>query len=67
MTKYFKVNISTSEIFEAKDEADAIELMVDLIHDFNRDSFDWEVEDVTESPFFTPDEPDKPGIGFPLI
>ena len=64
MTKYFKVNISTSEIFEAKDEADAIELMVDLIHDFNRDSFDWEVEDVTESPFFTPDEPD---IGFPLV
>ena len=61
---YYKIVVSTSEILEAKDENDATKQMTSIIGEFKPDDFDWEVEDVTESPFFTPYEP---GIGFPLI
>jgi len=64
---YYKIIVSTSEILEAKDENDATKQMTSIIGEFKPDDFDWEVEDVTESPFFTPNEPDNPGIGFPLI
>ena len=61
---YYKIIVSTSEILEAKDENDATKQMTSIIGEFKPDDFDWEVEDVTESPFFTPY---KPGIGFPLV
>ena len=64
---YYKIVVSTSEILEAKDENDATKQMTSIIGEFKPDDFDWEVEDVTESPFFTPYEPGNPGIGFPLI
>ena len=61
---YYKVTASTSDVIEAKDEDEAINQMASTIREFGRGNFDWEVEDVTESPFFTPY---KPGIGFPLV
>ena len=64
---YYKVTASTSDIIEAKDEDEAINQMASIIREFERGNFDWEAENVTESPFFTPDEPDNPRIGFPLI
>ena len=64
---YYKIVVSTSEILEAKDENDATKQMTSIIGEFKPDDFDWEIEDVTESPFFTPNKPGNPGIGFPLI
>ena len=61
---YYKITASTSDIIEAKNEDEAINQMASVIREFERGNFDWEVEDVTESPFFTPNEPD---IGFPLV
>ena len=48
---YYKIIVSTSEILEAKDEVDATKQMTSIIRELKPDDFDWETEDVTESPF----------------